>query len=74
MSRAEAESTSLAELLDRYQREIATQKHGAAMERSHLRMIRQDLVAHGFFSGITGKELTLNSAVEPRRPRKLPDS
>ncbi|MHB8354860.1 MAG: site-specific integrase [Burkholderiales bacterium] len=58
MSRAEAESTSLAELLDRYQREITTQKRGAAMERSHLRMIGQDPVAHGFISGITGKELT----------------
>ncbi len=39
MSRAEAESTSLAELLGRYQREITVQKRGAAMERSHLRMI-----------------------------------
>ena len=58
MSRAEAESTSLAELLDRYQREITVQKRGAAMERSHLRMIGQDPVAHGFISGITGKELT----------------
>ena len=58
MSRAEAESTSLAELLDRYQREITTQKRGAAMERSHLRIIGQDPVAHGFISGITGKELT----------------
>ncbi|MHB8255308.1 MAG: site-specific integrase [Acidiferrobacter sp.] len=58
MSRAEAESASLTELLDRYQREITTQKHGATMERSHLRMIGQDPVAHGFISGITGKELT----------------
>ena len=58
MSRAEAESTSLAELLDRYQREITTQKRGAAMERTHLRIIGQDPVAHGFISGITGKELT----------------
>jgi integrase len=58
VSRAEAANTTLAQLLDRYQREIATQKRGAIMERSHLRMIGQDPVAHGFISGITGKELT----------------
>ena len=58
VSRAEAANTTLAQLLDRYQREITTQKRGAIMERSHLRMIGQDPVAHGFISGITGKELT----------------
>ena len=58
MSRAEAESTSLAELIDRYQHEITPQKRGAAMERSHLRVIGQDPVVRGFISGITGKELT----------------
>ncbi|WP_205736261.1 site-specific integrase [Acidiferrobacter sp. SPIII_3] len=68
MSRAEAENTTLGQLLDRYQREITTQKRGATMERSHLRMIGQDPVAHGFISGITGKELT---AYKNRRLREV---
>ena len=37
VSRVEAESTTLAELLDRYENEITPQKRGAAMERSHLK-------------------------------------
>ena len=37
VSRVEAECTTLAELLDRYENEITPQKRGAAMERSHLK-------------------------------------
>ncbi|HUW99179.1 MAG TPA: site-specific integrase [Acidiferrobacter sp.] len=58
VSRAEAQSTTLGQLIDRYLCEITPQKRGATMERSHLRMIGQDPVARGFISGITGKELT----------------
>ena len=58
VSRAEAESTTLTKLLNRYLREITPQKRGATMERSHLRIIGQDPVARGFVAGITGKELT----------------
>jgi integrase len=57
-SRVEAESTTLAQLLDRYQREITPQKRGAAMEQSHLRMIVQDPIVHRFVARVAGKELT----------------
>ncbi len=57
VSRVEAESTSLAELLKRYQCEITPQKRGAAMERSHINVIGQDPVARCFISTITGKAL-----------------
>ena len=58
VSRAEAESTTLAELLDRYENEITPQKRGAAMERSHLKVIGQDPIARCFAARITGRELT----------------
>ena len=58
VSRAEAESTTLAELLDRYESEITPQKRGAAMERSHLKVIGQDPIARCFVARITGRELT----------------
>ncbi|UEO01094.1 site-specific integrase [Acidiferrobacter thiooxydans] len=58
VSRVEAESTTLAELLVRYQEEITPQKRGAAMERSHLKVIGQDPIARCFVARITGRELT----------------
>ena len=58
VSRVEAESTTLAELLDRYENEITPQKRGAAMERSHLKVIGQDPIARCFVARITGRELT----------------
>ena len=57
VSRVEAEGTTLAELLARYQREITPQKRGAAMERSHIRVISQDPIARCFISTMTGKIL-----------------
>ena len=58
VSRVEAESTTLAELLNRYEGEITPQKRGAAMERSHLKVIGQDPIARCFVARITGRELT----------------
>ncbi|MHB1608636.1 MAG: tyrosine-type recombinase/integrase [Acidiferrobacter thiooxydans] len=58
VSRVEAESTTLGEILDRYEGEIAPQKRGAAMERSHLKVIGQDPIARCFVARITGRELT----------------
>ena len=58
ISRADTESTTLAALLDRYEREITPQKRGAAGERSHIRMIRQDCLARCCIPAITGKTLT----------------
>ena len=58
VSRVEAECTTLAELLDRYENEITPQKRGAAMERSHLKVIGQDPIARCFVARITGRELT----------------
>ena len=58
VSRAEAESTTLVQLLDRYQREITPQKRGARMEQSHLKIISEDPVARCTVANIAGKELT----------------
>ena len=58
VSRVEAETTTLTELLVRYQEEITPQKRGATMERSHLKVIGQDPIARCFVARITGKELT----------------
>ena len=58
ISRAEAEKTTLAQPLDRYQREITPQKRGARMEQSHLKIISEDAVARCAVAHITGKELT----------------
>ena len=58
VSRAEAESTTLVQLLDRYQREITPQKRGARMEQSHLKIISEDPVARCTVAHIAGKELT----------------
>ena len=55
---ADAESTTLAKLVDRYPHEIASQKRRAAMERSHIKAIGQDPIARCFVARITGRELT----------------
>ena len=55
---ADAESTTLAKLVDRYPHEIASQKRRAAMERSHIKAIGQDPIARCFAARITGRELT----------------
>ena len=57
VSRAEAESTTPVQLLDRYQREITPQKRGARMEQSHLKIISEDPVARCVVAPIAGKEL-----------------
>lgn len=45
VSRAEAESTTLAEALDRYDREIAASKKGYVQEASLLRMWKSTVIA-----------------------------
>ena len=60
--RAEAESTTLMQLLGRYLEEVTPGKRGATGERSHLRMIRQDPVGRCFVGTITGKDLAAYKA------------
>ena len=60
--RAEAESTTLMQLLDRYLEEVTPGKRGAIGERSHLRMIRQDPVGRCFVGTITGRDLAAYKA------------
>ncbi|MDA8204526.1 MAG: site-specific integrase [Thermaerobacter sp.] len=62
VSRAEAENTTLMQLLDRYLEEVTPGKRGATGERSHLRMIRQDPVGRCFVGTITGKDLAAYKA------------
>ena len=57
VSRVEADSTTLADLLDRYRHEITPQKRGAENEGSHIRIIGQDPIARCFISTLTGKVL-----------------
>ncbi|AOI69150.1 tyrosine-type recombinase/integrase [Burkholderia ubonensis] len=52
VSSAEAENTSFTEALDRYEREIASNKRGATQERSIIRMLRDSWLAKRSLAGV----------------------
>lgn len=52
VSSAEAESTTFAEALDRYEREIASNKRGATQERSIIRMLGDSWLAKRPLAGV----------------------
>jgi hypothetical protein len=52
LSSAEAESTTFTEALDRYEREIASNKRGAVREKSLIRMLRDSSLAQRSLAAI----------------------
>lgn len=52
VSSAEAESTTFTEALDRYEREIASNKRGAVQEKSIIRMLRDSWLAKRSLAGV----------------------
>ncbi|AOJ61252.1 DNA recombinase [Burkholderia ubonensis] len=52
VSSAEAESTTFTEALDRYEREIASNKRGAIQEKSIIRMLRDSWLAKRSLAGV----------------------
>ncbi len=57
VQRTEAENTTLAQLLDRYQKEVTSTKRGAPQESSHLKIIRQHPLSQRFVAAIFPKDL-----------------
>ncbi|MHB1529973.1 MAG: tyrosine-type recombinase/integrase [Acidiferrobacteraceae bacterium] len=57
VSRAEAETTTLGDLIDRYEREIAVHKKGAQIERYRLNQFRQHPLSHRSVASIRGVDL-----------------
>ena len=57
VSRAEAESTTLAEALDRYEHDVSSQKRGLAAERSRIDRWRRHPLACKFLAAIRGKDI-----------------
>lgn len=57
VSRAEAESTTLKEALERYQREVTPRKRGAAVEEYRIRALLSLPLASRFLAGIRGAEM-----------------
>jgi len=57
VSRAEAESTTLKELLDRYLAEITPRKKGAASETNRLRALMRLPLARRYVAGIRGMDI-----------------
>jgi len=57
VSRAEEESTTLKELLERYLAEITPQKKGAAPEAARLRAFMKHPLARRFVAGIRGLDI-----------------
>ncbi len=56
-SRAEAESTTLADALDRYAREVTPAKKGADKERNRIKLWKQRPIAARFLATIKGADL-----------------
>ena len=59
VSRTEAENTTLADLLDRYKREIVSAKKGAQIERYRLNRFRESPLARRSIASIRGTDLAL---------------
>lgn len=57
VSRREAESTTLTEALDRYEREITPRKKGASQEKHRLNLWRSSTLATRSLAGIRGTDL-----------------
>ena len=58
VSRAEAESTTLKELLERYLEEVTPLKKGAEPETNRLRLMMRHPLARRFAAGIRGVDIT----------------
>ncbi|MBB6317296.1 hypothetical protein [Paraburkholderia tropica] len=78
VSRAEAESTTLAEALDRYDREIAASKKGYVQEASLLRMWKSTVIASRPMACSAGRtaskrhQCSVAGSARKRRPGLLP--
>ena len=59
VSRTEAENTTLGDLLNRYEREIASAKKGAQIERYRLNRFRESPLARRSIASIRGTDLAL---------------
>ncbi len=57
VSRKEAESTTLSEALDRYEREIIVEKKGAVQEKSRIRIWKRSPLAKRFLAQVQGKDV-----------------
>ena len=57
VARNEAENTTLAEALDRYEREIVPAKKGAVQESSRIRIWKRTPLAKRFLASIQGKDI-----------------
>ena len=57
VSRAEAERTSLATALDRYEREVTSKKKGAVQERTRIRQWRQNPLANRSLASLRGSDI-----------------
>jgi hypothetical protein len=57
VSRAEAESTTLKELLERYLEEVTPQKKGAEPETNRLRLMMRHPLARRFVAGVRGVDV-----------------
>ena len=57
VSRAEAESTTLKELLERYLEEVTPQKKGAEPETNRLRLMMRHPLARRFVAGVRGVDI-----------------
>ncbi|MHB8543868.1 MAG: site-specific integrase [Leptospirales bacterium] len=57
VSRKEAESTTLSEALDRYEREVIPAKKGAVQESMRIRIWKRHPLAHRFIASIHGKDI-----------------
>ncbi len=68
VSRAEAESTTLTELLERYLAEITPLKKGAEPETSRLRLMMRHPLARRFVAGVRG----IDSDTKNGEPRTVP--
>jgi hypothetical protein len=62
VSRAEAESTTLKELLERHLEEVTPLKKGAEPETNRLRLMMRHPLAHRFVAGVRGVDIARSPA------------
>ena len=66
VSRAEAESTTLMELLERYRNEVTPLKKGAASESARIRALLRHPLAQRIVAGIRGVDIASYRCNRPR--------
>jgi len=71
VSRAEAESTTLKELLERYSKEVTPSKKGAVTEQQKINLLLKDKLANRIVATIHGKDI---ASFRDRRLKKVSES